>query len=71
MPYDALFQSGMGAVVAPRTEDRLTNQASSEVSRVAFSRRRAPAMLFRRTMRSRGNSAKAPMHRRLAGAVPG
>ncbi len=70
---DALFQSGMGSVDAPRTEERLTNcaqRAGSDVFRPALSKRRVLQTRAYRMARLRGNSARALMQRRTPGDNP-
>ena len=57
MSDDAFFQSGMGSIDAPRTEDFL--------AKPAFARLRPG--VFRRL---RGNSAKALIQRRIPGTIP-
>ena len=59
MSDDALFQSGMGAIDAPRTEEFF--------ARPAFARPRPRPGVFRRL---RGNSAKALIKRRIPGTIP-
>ncbi len=73
MSYDALFQSGMGSVDAPRTEELLRSHASTacpDVFRLASSRRRVLSARVRMMGRQRGNSAKALIPRWIPGTIP-
>ena len=79
MSCDALFQSGMGSVDAPRTEERFTMRAIPARSGLdavtpAASLRpaktpRLPVLHFTRYL-DRANSAKALSHRRVRTTIP-
>ncbi len=79
MSCDALFQSGMGSVDAPRTEERFPMRAiaarsGSHAVRPAGPARpvktpRLPVLLFTRYL-DRANSAKALSHRRVRTTIP-
>lgn len=79
MSWHTLFQSGMGSVDAPRTEERFS--ISADVARSGFyavtpvapSRPvKTPRLpnLFLARYRDRGNSAKALSHRRVRTTIP-
>ncbi|GLR51770.1 hypothetical protein GCM10007923_29800 [Shinella yambaruensis] len=79
MSCDALFQSGMGSVDAPRTEERFSTcapAARSGFDAVAPTRPVRPAKtpclpaLFPTRHRERGNSAKALSYRRVRTTIP-
>lgn len=74
MSDDAFFQSGMGAVDAPRTEDFLARPAFEASARIAgrVLPRRRPGLFARAPMAARfwGNSAKALIERRIPGTIP-
>lgn len=79
MSWHTLFQSGMGALDAPRTEERFLmgalvaqsgyHAASPSGSLTPVKAPRLPA-LFPLKHRDRGNSAKALSHRRARTAIP-
>lgn len=79
MSCDALFQSGMGSVDAPRTEERFSTcalAARSGFDAVAPTRPvrpvKAPRLpaLFPTRHHERGNSAKALSYRRVRTTIP-
>ena len=79
MSCDALFQSGMGSVDAPRTDERFSMcapVACSGLDAVAPTRPvrpvKAPRLpaLFLTRHRERGNSAKALSYRRVRTTIP-
>ncbi len=76
MSCDALFQSGMGSLDAPRTEERFSIGAIAAQSGIcAVTRLRAvktprlPVLHFTRYA-DRANSAKALSHRRVRTTIP-
>ena len=78
MSCDALFQSGMGSVDAPRTEERFSIRAIAarsglDVTTAAAMRPvktpRLPVLHFTRYA-DRANSAKALSHRRVRTTIP-
>lgn len=74
MSDDAFFQSGMGAVDAPRTEDFLTRpafRAGARIVRLVRERTRPGFVACApEVRRERGNSAKALIERRIPGTIP-
>lgn len=74
MVDDALFQSGMGSVDAPRTEDFFARPALRACARIArLVRMTTEAGLGARIRAARclaGNSAKALIQRRIPGTIP-
>jgi len=74
MSDDAFFQSGMGSVDAPRTEDFLARPAFRAGARIArlVRERTRPGFSVRAcaARRLRGNSAKALIERRVPGTIP-
>ena len=75
MSCDALFQSGMGSVDAPRTEERFTMRAIAARSGSytgpmrPVKTPRLPVLLFSRYL-DRANSAEALSHRRVRTTIP-
>ena len=79
MSWHTLFQSGMGSLDAPRTEERSTTRA--DMARSGFyavtpaapmrpvKALRLPSIFLTR-YRDRGNSAKALSHRRTRTTIP-
>ncbi|MGQ3237332.1 hypothetical protein [Shinella sp.] len=79
MSWHTLFQSGMGAINAPRTEERFLMGALAAQSGIyavsptgSFKPVKAPRLpaLFPLKHRDRGNSAKALSHRRAGTTIP-
>lgn len=79
MSWHALFQSGMGSLDAPRTEERFLIGALAAQSGLdaasptgLFKRVKTPGLpaLFPLKHRDRGNSAKALSHRRARTTIP-
>ena len=79
MSCDALFQSGMGSVDAPRTEERFSMRAIAARSGYYAVTPASPArpvrtprlpVLFFTRYADRANSAKALSHRRVRTTIP-
>lgn len=79
MSCDALFQSGMGSVDAPRTEERSTMRASAARPGLSAAAPAGPArpvktprlpVLHFTRYADRANSARALSHRRVRTTIP-